>query len=180
MRKAYLLVILLVAGLIITAYSYKNGALRDQIPEKFINNSHVEQVFEEKKIINSTKDTTMQKQKFFLVNNMSGGNGGGGSGGGGAGGSSGCGGVAYSQSGDYFVKAKVLQVENVPDGNQMITYTYTVVDEYDKVNQSMPDLTPGNLVVISSLAPPGGSENPSNPFIYVYLEKTSEGFRLLC
>ncbi len=173
MKRIYIPLALLVAGLIIAASFYKSENQADRIPEKFINNSHIEQVFEEKKAINNTEDVPVQNPKFFLINNMSGG-------GGSGSGSSGCGGEAYSEKGDYFTKARVIEIENVPEGEQMIAYTYAIVDEYDKVNQSMPDLAPGNLVVISSLEPPGGYENPSNPFIYVYLEKTNEGFRLLC
>lgn len=178
MRKRYPIILILVVA-VAGAYSLLNTKLyaddlqKSTLPENIINKSHIEDVFNEKND-NGTMQNGTGKGKFILLDNTSGG--------GFVGGvrSGGCSGTAFSQHGDYYVKSRIISVENVQNGESVITYTYAVVDEYDKMNQSMPDLNPGNIVIVSSLNPPGGEENPDNPFMYTYLEKTVDGFSFAC
>ncbi len=179
MRIEYLLVALLIVGLILYGALEMSGIIKNDAP--VINNTHIEDVFLEKINGNKTGNTTKDKIGFIVLNNFSASES---KGEGGESESKGCSGeYIEGMQGDYYIKGKVLDVETIPsaDGTENYTYTYTTVDEYDKKNDSMPDLNPGNLVVINPVDSSGGAQNPEeDKFIYLYLEKTSDGYSMGC
>lgn len=176
MRKEYLIAALLIAGVLIYGALGGGGILKNDAP--VIDNTHIEDIFREK-TGGKTGNTTKDKIGFIVLNNFSGG--GIGTGGGE---SAVCSGAYYEGArGDYYIKGMVVGVETIPseDGTQNYTYAYTTVNEYDKIDEAMPDLNPGNLVVINPVDPFGGAQNPEeNEFIYMSLEKTSDGYSILC
>lgn len=174
---------LLAAGLVLflATAAQKGEISKSLLPGSALNKLGTGDGVQGKNISDVLKNPKLQLEKdryIILVNGTQ-------SAGGGGGGGSRCSDASYRDSvSDYYVKSRVTRIETVFDEetSQNVTITYARVDEYDKTAPSDPDISPGDLLIISPAdSSARGEQIPEQPsFLYLYLKQENRIFSLVC